>query len=126
MLGGNVEEERISIDLVASDTDPPLRSNEYQIGLSQVFRELQAVDSRVSFRMFMQEAVDAPSFLMGGFTIAKSVGLQAVPVIVAWLHGRYGRKVRLKVGDVEAEARNVSEIEALLKCAEKLRPRIQE
>jgi hypothetical protein len=117
-------EERIHLDLLASDTDPSLRSRGYQAGLDEVARGLRALDAKVSVRMFMQDAVDAPSFLTGGFTIVKSVGLAAIPVIVAWLHGRYGRKVRLKVGDIEAEARTVAEIEGLLKQAEKLRPRI--
>jgi hypothetical protein len=35
----------------------------------------------------------------------------------AVLQARYGRKVRIKIGDVEAEGRNVEEIEALLKLA---------
>jgi hypothetical protein len=35
-------------------------------------------------------------------------------VAVAWLHARSGRKVRLKFGDVEAEARTPEEVEQLL------------
>jgi hypothetical protein len=35
-------------------------------------------------------------------------------VAVAWLHALSGRKVRLKFGDVEAEARTPEEIEQLL------------
>jgi hypothetical protein len=35
----------------------------------------------------------------------------------AWVQARYGRKVRLKIGDVEAEGRSVEEIETLLKQA---------
>jgi hypothetical protein len=49
--------------------------------------------------------------LLGTFTIefAKAVGpsLAAVGVAVAaWLQARYGRKARLKIGDIEAEARS--------------------
>ena len=34
-----------------------------------------------------------------------------------WVTAHYGRKVRLKIGDVEAEGRTVEEIEGLLKQA---------
>jgi hypothetical protein len=78
--------------------------------------------------MFMQEAIDAPSFLLGGFTTenVKSVALVLGPIVGAWLQARYGRKVRLKIGDIEAEARDAAEIEELLRQAEKVRPRITE
>ena len=35
-------------------------------------------------------------------------------VVGAWLHAKYGRKARLKIGDVEAEAQTVEEVERLL------------
>ena len=119
---------KISVELIAAETDPPLRSKEYQEGLAHFNGALRALDAKVSFRMFMQEAVDAPSFLMGGFTIesAKSIGLFVGPIIGAWLQVRYGRKVRLKVGDIEAEARTVEEVDELLKKAETVRPRVSE
>ena len=39
----------------------------------------------------------------------------------AWLKERYGRKVRLKVGDVEAEASTAEEVEKLLAKAQELK-----
>lgn len=113
--------------MIAADTDPPLHTSEYQAGLDEVERALQ-VHVKVSSLIDIQEAVDAPSFLMGSFTIesVKSVGLVVGPIIGAWLQARYGRKVRLKIGDIEAEARTVSEVEELLERAEKVHPRIRE
>ena len=122
----NIGEQRIAIELIASNDDPPLRSTEYQAELAQLARDMRALDPHVSYHMFIQEGVSASSFLTGGFTIAKAIGTSALPIIVAWLHGRYGRKVRLKVGDVEVEARTVNEIEKLLKQVDKVRPRIAE
>jgi siroheme synthase len=118
--------ENISVELIAAETDPPLRSTEYQAGLKEVASALQATNAKVSFHMFMQEAIDAPSFLSGGFTIenAKSAALVVGPIVAAWLQSRYGRKVRLKNGDIEAEARNIEEIKALLEQAEKVRPQM--
>lgn len=36
-------------------------------------------------------------------------------VLVGWLQGRAGRKVRVKLGDAEAEARTIEDVERLLK-----------
>lgn len=41
-------------------------------------------------------------------------------ILGAWLQSKTGRKVRLKVGDVEVEARTVSEAEKLLERAQAL------
>jgi hypothetical protein len=68
-----------------------------------------------------------------GFNVAKLVGEFGVPVaqglgailtaaIGAWLHAKYGRKVRLEVGKeggIKAEAQTVEEVETLVKLAEK-------
>jgi hypothetical protein len=43
----------------------------------------------------------------------------------AWLHARYGRRVRLKVGELEAEAQTVKEVERLLALARDIQQRDQ-
>ena len=35
----------------------------------------------------------------------------------AWLHAGYGRKVRLKLGDIEAEGQTIDDVNALLRRA---------
>ncbi len=45
-------------------------------------------------------------------------GLGLGTVIGAWLQAKYGRKVRLKVGETEAEAQTVEEAGTLLKLAQ--------
>jgi hypothetical protein len=52
-------------------------------------------------------------------------GPMLVTAVAAWLHGRSGRKVRLKVGEIEAEAQTVKKVKKLLKQAEKLQQRNQ-
>jgi hypothetical protein len=39
----------------------------------------------------------------------------------AWVQARYGRKARLRIGELEVEARTIGEIEELLKLAAKYR-----
>jgi hypothetical protein len=43
----------------------------------------------------------------------------------AWFHARYGRKVRLKVGELEAEAQTIEEVEKLLERAQEIQQRNQ-
>jgi hypothetical protein len=39
-------------------------------------------------------------------------------IVVTWLKRRNGRKARLKIGNIEAEAQTVEEVERLIKQAE--------
>jgi hypothetical protein len=39
-------------------------------------------------------------------------------LIGAWLQAKYRRKVRLKIGEIEAEAQTVEEVEKLFRRAE--------
>ncbi len=55
---------------------------------------------------------------VGGYTGEIAVLLQAVSplltgILGAWLQSKAGRKVRLKVGDIEIEARTVEEADQL-------------
>jgi hypothetical protein len=62
------------------------------------------------------------SWLTGEFLMMfGSGGIGAV--LVAWLNGRSGRKVRLKVGELEAEAPSVKELDALLERAKDIQNR---
>ena len=54
-----------------------------------------------------------------------SLAGQSVPVfgtaLVAWLGGRYGRKARVKVGDIEIEANTAEDVEELMTKVRELR-----
>jgi hypothetical protein len=65
---------------------------------------------------------------LGDFMIkfAATAGPALGTLIGAWLHARYGRKVRLKIGDIEAEAQSVEEVEKLLQQAEQFQQQAQQ
>ena len=46
-------------------------------------------------------------------------------ILGVWLHARYGRKVPLKIGDIEAEAQTAEEVEKLLDTAHEIQQRSQ-
>jgi hypothetical protein len=53
--------------------------------------------------------------------IAQAIAPILGPALGAWLQGRGGRKLYLKVGDLEVEARTLEEVDQLLERARALR-----
>jgi hypothetical protein len=119
--------EKLVLSLTPAEADPPLRSSEYQQGLAEVVSALSTQGMKVSSLVELEESAGSSETpLLGTFTVdlAKAVGpwLATVGVAVAaWLKARYGRKVRLKVGDIELEARTPEEVGKLIAHVKKLR-----
>jgi hypothetical protein len=55
-----------------------------------------------------------------GVTTIVSLAVPVSGVIGAWLHARYGRKVRIKVGDIEVEAQSQKAAERLFAKAQEI------
>jgi hypothetical protein len=53
--------------------------------------------------------------------LAPTAGPVIGTIVGAWLQGRFGRKVRLKAGDVEIEAQTPQQVDALLSRLQQLR-----
>lgn len=62
-------------------------------------------------------------FIIQAGQALSSLGLGGI--IGAWLTAKYGRKVRLKVGEIEAEAHTPEEVEKLLARAQEIQQRNQ-
>jgi len=115
------------LTLIPAQGDPPLRSPEYQAELRNFEQGLQSNGLEVSHIMEFQEAwapePTVPPYL-GDFIIklAAVVGPVLGTGIGAWLRGRYGRKVRVKVGanEIEVEAQTVEEVERLIARAQEI------
>jgi hypothetical protein len=88
--------------------------------------EAEKFDAALRRRRLQVTAIavgSGPGILTGQFLV--TLGPPAIAAIAAvagaWVQARYGRKVRLKVGDIEAEARTTEEIETLLRRAAEFR-----
>ena len=106
-------ESQLELILVRGPDDGPLSSKEYQDGLAELAKSLRAQGSKLITRFHDFDAIGAADLLSGEF-ILKVLAPGAAAVLGAWLHARYGRKVRLKVGEIEAEAQSVEDVEKLL------------
>jgi hypothetical protein len=99
--------------------EPPTFSAEGQSVLRKVISALHDNHIDAVTPIMALDSVEAT----GGYTGEIAVLIQAVSPILtailgAWLQSKAGRKVRLKVGDVEVEARTVEEAEQLLQRAQ--------
>jgi hypothetical protein len=72
----------------------------------------------------VRKGAGAGSYHLGEFLVSMTpAAFTAVTAVAAaWIHGRAGRKVRIKIGDVEAEASTMAEIDQLLKKAKDFSP----
>jgi hypothetical protein len=102
----------------ASD-DPQENEPAFQEELRTFATSLHSTGLEFSQRAIAFDAVDGGGYPLAQFAIILGPAVIAASAAVcgAWVTARYGRKVRLKIGDVEAEGRTVEEIEGLLKRA---------
>jgi hypothetical protein len=110
---------KTEIILDAAPDDPPEYYPKYQDELAAFARSLDAAGAEQSQMSISLNSANAGGWPIGDFLIAfvpsAITGLAAVAG--AWVQARYGRKVRIKIGDIEAEGRSITEIEQLLERA---------
>lgn len=116
-------ENTIILSLLPAPDDPRLSAHEYQNDLHEFYHSLQKASVGVSARMRFRDAIGAEASLLGTFFIP--LAKVAIPtlgvVLVAWLKGRSGRRVRLECDGVMAEGGTLEEVETLLKHAAEFR-----
>ena len=89
--------------------------------MGDIKRELKAQGLNVFAWAQIQKSADTGgTWFLGQFTIeAAKIAVPAIAAVVGvYLRTRTGRKVRLKIVKIEAEAHNVEELEKLLKLAD--------
>lgn len=113
----------LRLTLVRADHDEAAFSPNYQTELRQFYQRVRADNVRISAVVFTLDSVGASGGLVGEFVmpLAQVIGPVLGGDAVAWLQRRAGRKLRLKVGDLEVEARTPEEIGHLLQQAQALR-----
>ena len=122
-----MDHERIEIDLQRAHDDASVNDPKFQEELREFSQSLLTAGVTFSQRAMAFDSVDALGFPLAEFvikTISPAVIPAAAVVCGAWVQARYGRKVRLKIGDIEAEGRTTAEIEDLLRQAANFRGKI--
>ena len=116
------EEGNFTINLVKAESETGGGDASFQEELSRFGASLHAGGLPFSQMALALDAVDAHGFPLPEFIIAmKVLGPPAITAIagyaVAWVQGRNGRKIRIRIGEIEAEGRTIEEITQLLEKA---------
>jgi len=113
------EAGEFTIDLEKAPEEPSGGDPAFQRDLSMFSSALHAEGIAYSQPALALDAGDAHGFPLPEFIVAiKVLGPPAISAIAAyaaaWAQAKNGRKVRIRVGEVEAEARTVAEVKQLL------------
>jgi hypothetical protein len=95
----------------------------FQAQLKEFGESLKSAGIECEQAFMLLDAIDAPTVPQAHFyvTVLAAPALGVIGgALGAWISGRAGRKVRLKVGDIEVEARTIEEFELLLQRAQAL------
>lgn len=102
------------------------RSDEIQSAFRRVEASLKSDGNEVMSMSIMQKSLDAGGgWLTGDFILhlANTIGSGA---LAAWLTGKLGRKVRIKIGEFEAEASNAKELDQIIDKALTVKERLNQ
>jgi hypothetical protein len=106
---------KVEISLKRAPDDARVNDPKFQEELTEFSKSLRAAGIPYSQRGMAFDAVSAVGYALPGFVVAlKVIGPSLGAIFVAYLHGRFGRKIRLKIGEVEIEAHTAEEVENLL------------
>jgi hypothetical protein len=110
---------QIEIRLIRAPDDPQINAPAYQNELSAFSSVLRERGITYSQRGMVFDSAAGGGFPLGQYIIPIATGVVGAisAACVAWLNARSRRKVRIKIGDVEAEASTIKEVDALLKRA---------
>ena len=110
-------QRRIQISLLRASDDLQRHDLQYQDELRQISESLRAANIDFSQRARTFDSIGAHGYALGEYFL-QHVPEGAVGAIIGafgtWLKVRGGRRVRLKVDDIEAEAHTIEEIERLI------------
>ncbi|GAA0574608.1 hypothetical protein GCM10009416_11640 [Craurococcus roseus] len=118
-----MDPDRIELTLLPAADDPAPDGADYQAALWAADRTLREHGVKASSSMFRQDDAETPAIHLGQMVV--KLGPYVAPALAAvigvWVQARFGRKARLKVGDVEAEARTPEEVAQLLELVPEIR-----
>lgn len=117
----------IELKLIRAKDDEPPFSRKYQTELRRFLKQLPK-DINIKQTCFVMDSVLGGGGPLGQFALSLTEAL--VPFLSAaagyWLKMHNGRKLRLKIGDIEAEATNEKDFNMILEKALLLNKKPQE
>jgi hypothetical protein len=117
-----LETGEFTLELVPAPDDPNIGEPAFQQELGLFTQALHKTGVSYSQTGMAMDAVDAQGFPLPEFIVVmKTLGPPVIAAVVtcatAWARTRMGRKVRIRVGEFEADGYTAAEIETLLRRA---------
>ncbi len=106
---------KVKLYLVSAPDDPPTFSTEYQTEMRQVIAALHANKVEADAPFMTMDSVDATGGYIGEIVVPLVTAFAPVftGIMGAWVQSRFGRKFRLKDGDIEVEAPSLEGVKEL-------------
>jgi hypothetical protein len=114
----------LEITLLPAADDSYYLTPAYQEELRHFEQALRADNLPIAAKPALAKMSGGP-FLSGEFVLelTDKIGPPLIAGIAGWLHGRSGRKVRLKVADIEVEAPTMKEVKELVALVPQIQQR---
>ncbi len=108
--------DTLRLTLVRAPDDEASFSPGYQRELRQFYSLARAEGGKISAVTFTTDGADGGDGLVGEFMVPFTpvAGSTLTAASGAWLQGRAGRRLRLKIGDTKVEATSAGELYGLL------------
>jgi hypothetical protein len=113
------KEPEVSIILIPSPDDPPIRSVEYQAELKAFSGSLTSHGIKFGARAVAMDSVHGGGYSLGEYFIAVASIKQAAQIIKTYILAKNARKVKLVWDGGQAEAPTVEEVDRLIKMIPK-------
>jgi len=114
----------LHLTLLPSNNDGPLFSRKRQQAITRFYVEARADGSRINPANFVLDTAGLQGGFSGEFVV--SLGQLAGPALGAaaraWLNGRAGRRISLRIRETDVEARDQEEFDRFLNQALTLAP----
>jgi hypothetical protein len=90
-------------------------NREYQAKMGRVFTAFYNEGIKIEATAFAMDAADSVGGATGQFlTFAKTIGPATIGALGVWLAGQNGRKVKIKLGEIEVEANSVKQLDEVM------------
>ncbi len=122
------DQEKVLFILSGAPSDLPVPDPEFQRELRAFSTTLHEAGIVYSQRGIAFDGAGVMGYPLGQYfiSLAQVAGPIVGVALGAWIQGRAGRKVRLKVGDIELEANSPAEIDHLVAQALALKTQLAE
>jgi len=115
--------DRLQITVLSSTADDPFagKDSQYARAIKQFLTTVESQGGELVRPRLTMDSAQIQTVVVFAQVLGPIVGPAIAAAVTTWLQGRAGRKVRMKVGDIEIEANTQEDFDRLLAQARALK-----